>query len=532
MLVEPNEEQKSRFGAALTRCQETIGATKGALYLSLAGEPYSLVSWYGFRAAPRPQVGGNDLLVERLITRKSAFWINGATSEQKFYDLIFHTGSDSILVAPIRHKQQLVGFLDLRDKGGKQPFSKDDLPEAKEIVDAIVSLCGEFGLYGTAGAVASAEKPSDETPGAEPIIRIVERAKQIVDRELSAARLWTKILTEPEIDAAAGVLPGILNMHGVVIAAFTAFGHAGNVQQLVARGPVSEATLTAFDAKLRTWASKQTGLEISAADRREITFPYGDDGSPVHPGMVSSVLSAPVEVLGIRGLVLSIAFDTPPNRHTRVALDHYLAMTRQAVEHGVSHLSLRLARQKVAEKILEPDFQRYPELVEHCKRISMLAEEFAQYVGLPPAEVEQVRLAGLLHDVGMRLLDYRRLYKKPQYNDDDWQIVRQHPVAGAAIVAESALGVDVARMVLSHHERVDGKGYPHGLVGEQIPIGARLIHICDAFEAMTSLSSYQPVIPQSAASTQIMRAAGAQIDLELSRKFNEMLARVSACGIE
>ncbi|MGK2855760.1 MAG: HD-GYP domain-containing protein [Thermoanaerobaculia bacterium] len=532
MIIELGEEQKARFGTLLARCQDTIGATKGALYLSLAGEPYSLVSWFGFRATPRPQVGGNDLLVERLITRKSAFWINGATSEQKFYDLIFHAGSESIFVAPIRHKQQLVGFLDLRDKGGRQPFGKEDLPEAKELVDSIVALFTEFGFYGTASVLASSEKPADETPGTESVARIVERARQIVDRELSTARIGTKILVEPEIDAAAGVLPGILNMQGVVIAAFTAFGHAGNVQRLVARGPVSDPTLDAFDAKLRMWASKQTGLEISSANRRSVSLPYGDEGSPVQPAMISSVLSAPIEVLGIRGLVLSIAFDTPPNRHTRVALDHYLALMRQAVEHGVSHLSLRMARQKVAEKLLEPDFHRYPDLVEHSKRISMLAEEFAQYLKLPSAEVEQVRLAGLLHDVGMRLLDYRRLYRKPQYNDDDWQIIRQHPVAGAAIVAESALGVDVAQMVLSHHERIDGKGYPHGLVGEQIPLGARVLHICDAFEAMTSLSSYQPVIPESAAMTQIMRAAGGQFDLELSRRFNEMLARVSAFGIE
>lgn len=532
MIIELSDEQRARFGAALSRCQETIGATKGAFYLSLGGEPYSLVTWYGFRKAPRPQVGGNDLLVERLITRKSAFWINGATSEQKFYDLIFHGESDSILVAPIRHRQQLVGFLDLRDKAGKRPFGKDDLPEAKEIVDSIVNLFGEFGLYGAPASAAAVEKGSDEAPGAEQISRIVERARQIVDLELSAARIRTKILAEPELDAAAGVLPGILNMQGVVIAAFTAFGHAGNIQRLVARGAVSDATLDAFDAKLRMWASKQSSLEISSSNRRSITLPFGEEGTPVHPGMVSSVLSAPVEVLGIRGLVLSIAFETPPNRHTRVALDHYLTLMRQAVDHGVSHLTLRLARQRVAEKILEPDFQHFPELVDHCRRISMLAEEFAQYLGLAPGEVEQVRLAGLLHDVGMRLLDYRRLYKKPQFNDDDWQVARQHPVVGAAIVAESALGVDVARMVLTHHERVDGKGYPHGLVGEQIPIGARILHICDAFEAMTSLSSYQPAIPESAAMTQIMRAAGAQFDLELSRKFNEMLARVSAFGIE
>lgn len=78
MVIEPGGEQKARFGTVLARCQETLGATKGALYLSLAGEPCSLVSWFGFRAAPRPPVGGNDLLVERLITGNTALGVDVA----------------------------------------------------------------------------------------------------------------------------------------------------------------------------------------------------------------------------------------------------------------------------------------------------------------------------------------------------------------------------------------------------------------------------------------------------------------------
>lgn len=524
------EPQRARFDEVLAKSEAELGTTKAALYLSIQGEPYELVTWYGFREPPRPQIAGNDLVVERLITRKSAYWINGAMSDKRFYDVIHHAGTDSLLVVPIRAKRQLVGFIDYRDKGDRKPFANDDLPNAKTIVDEIVSLFAEFGMYGMRDEDAPTR--NGDATGPHATQRIIEAARQVTERELSVARPERHVLTESEIDAIAAVLPGMLLMDGVVLAAFTALGHNGDVQRLAARSTITDAALEAFANKLSAWVHKQPGLDFSGSMRRNVTVPLGDAGPAVQPAHIASLLSAPVLAIGVPGLVLSIAFETPPSRQTRVALEHYLSLIQQAVVHAVSHYSLRSARQKVAEMLLEPDFQRFPELREHCQRISMLAEEFAQFIGLPPEEVEKIRLAAFVHDVGMRMLDYKRLYKKPQYTDEDFELVQQHSVIGAAQVLESGLGDDVARMVLAHHERPDGKGYPNGLTGEQIPIGARIIHICDAFEAMTSLHSYQPAIPESAAVTQILRAAGAEFDLELARRFDEMLARVSAFGIE
>jgi putative nucleotidyltransferase with HDIG domain len=525
-----SESQRARFDEVLARSEKTVGASKAALYLSIGGEPYELVTWYGFKEAPRPQVAGNDLMVERLITRKSAYWINGATSDKRFYDVIHHAGSDSLLVVPIRAKRQLVGFIDYRDKTDKKPFAHGDLPNAKEIVDEIVTLFAEFGMY----EMRDVDAPSrdGEPSAAQTTQRVLDAARQVAERDLSIARPEAHTLSEPEVDAAAAVLPGMLLMSGVVMTAFTALGHFGDVQRVASRATVTDAALDAFESKLRTWVHKQPALEYTGATRRTVTTPFGEGGPHVQPAHIASVLSAPILAAGVPGLILSIVFETPPNRQTRVALEHYLSLMQQAVTHAVSHYSLRSARQKVAELLLEPDFQRFPDLREHCQRISMLAEEFAQFVGLPPEEVETIRLAAFVHDVGMRMLDYKRLYKKPQYTDEDVELVQQHPIVGAAQVLESGLGDDVARIVLSHHERPDGKGYPNGLSGEQIPVGARIIHICDAFEAMTSLQSYQPAIPESAAVTQILRSAGAEFDLELARRFDEMLARVSAFGIE
>ncbi len=94
------------------------------------------------------------------------------------------------------------------------------------------------------------------------------------------------------------------------------------------------------------------------------------------------------------------------------------------------------------------------------------------------------------------------------------------------MVTESPLGPEIARLVLAHHERPDGKGYPSGLTAGQIPQGGLLLHLCEAFDAMTAPENYQPSMPESTALLQISRGAGAQFDTELAHKFVAMLGGV------
>jgi HD-GYP domain-containing protein (c-di-GMP phosphodiesterase class II) len=178
---------------------------------------------------------------------------------------------------------------------------------------------------------------------------------------------------------------------------------------------------------------------------------------------------------------------------------------------------------RVAEKLLEPDFSRYPELRRHAEAVASLTETFARHLGLSPAEVENARIVGLVHDVGMRLLDYERLYRKKDLSPEEVGFLREHPVIGAAMV-EPLLGTEIARAVLCHHERADGRGYPHELHGEEVPLLSRIVQICDAWVAMTDPESYQaPQRPEDAIMT-IRGAAGGQFDAGLVESFVAMMA--------
>src|SRR5439155_11680675 len=112
-------------------------------------------------------------------------------------------------------------------------------------------------------------------------------------------------------------------------------------------------------------------------------------------------------------------------------------------------------RQRIAEKLLEPDFQRFPDLADHCREVSTLAQRFAAALELQPAQIETVRVAALVHDVGLRLIDYERLYRRAHLTPEEMRAMSEHPIIGAAMV-EPLLGHDIAQAVLRHHERVDG----------------------------------------------------------------------------
>jgi len=517
------EDLEPELKKTLYRCLEEIRATKAALYLSEEGKPYRLASMYGFSETLRKQIKGNDPIVERLVLRKAAFFINGRNSEQRFYETLFHTDSERMLIAPLATRGQLIGFIDMRDKAGNHPFTPADLELSKKIVQEFFALFARESLF---GQDAAGIEGGEQSAGVMNAARVVEIAQQSVSRELIASASRQKILTEAEIAPIESSLAAVLAIPGVVLAAFSAFGHLGNIQPVAVKSSVTDEAMRKFDDKLRGWMRKQGMSVVAEETRTKLIYPFGTSGSTIQPGQLASILSAPVNVGSIRGLVLSVGFEASPDRETQMHLANFLKVVELTIENSISHHSVRLLRQKAADRLLEPDFEKYPSLVDHARRVSDLAEQFAHDLALPQHEIETIRIAALVHDCGMRLLDYENLYRKKNLTDAEFEIVRSHPTVSAALVADSPLGDEIATIVLHHHERVDGRGYPNGLRGEQIPLASKILHICEAFDAMTAVDSYQPRMPESTALLQIARGAGAQFDAELAQRFVAMLGGV------
>ena len=147
----------------------------------------------------------------------------------------------------------------------------------------------------------------------------------------------------------------------------------------------------------------------------------------------------------------------------------------------------------------------------HSKRVTRHSERIARELGLPQELVAKVRIAAAVHDVG-KIQTPREVLTKPGRLDDwEFEIIKQHPVDGAAMVRD--LGdAEITAMVRHHHERLDGTGYPDRLAGEEIPLGARIIAVADTFDAMTSSRPYRAACRHKKALDVLAKEAGAQLD--------------------
>jgi putative nucleotidyltransferase with HDIG domain len=159
----------------------------------------------------------------------------------------------------------------------------------------------------------------------------------------------------------------------------------------------------------------------------------------------------------------------------------------------------------------------------HSAAVARYAREMAIALGRPAAEQELAHTAGLLHDIGKFAFPDAILLAEQPLTAEQWEVVRRHPADGARLVQRVDGYAPVAEIVLSHHERWDGAGYPRGLAGEEIPLAARLISVADAYDVLTARDSYRRPISSEEAVEELRRVAGRQFDPQIVEMFASIL---------
>jgi diguanylate cyclase (GGDEF)-like protein len=167
-------------------------------------------------------------------------------------------------------------------------------------------------------------------------------------------------------------------------------------------------------------------------------------------------------------------------------------------------------------------------LRDHVDDVADLAERVSHELGLGASETAHVRRAAALHDVGKVAIPDEVLHAPRKLTDEEWQYMRQHTIIGARIIGAAPELLPVAEIVRSSHERWDGAGYPDALAGEEIPLGARIVAVCDSFDAMTTTRAYRAAMPISEALDELERCAGTQFDPRVVAAFRAVLADVAA----
>jgi two-component system cell cycle response regulator len=173
--------------------------------------------------------------------------------------------------------------------------------------------------------------------------------------------------------------------------------------------------------------------------------------------------------------------------------------------------------------------ERYPDLGRHVNTVARLCEETASELEREDGERRALSQAAHLHDIGKLSLPEAILTKPGPLTDAEWTLMRLHTVVGERILAAAGLSGLVLEFVRSSHERTDGTGYPDGLGGDEIALGARIIAVCDAYEAMTSIRPYRPTpMTSDGACLELMRGSGSQFDAAVVDLLCARLLRVGS----
>jgi putative nucleotidyltransferase with HDIG domain/PAS domain S-box-containing protein len=166
----------------------------------------------------------------------------------------------------------------------------------------------------------------------------------------------------------------------------------------------------------------------------------------------------------------------------------------------------------------------------HSERVSMLAEQIAAEMLVDPDEIKNIKLAGLLHDIG-KIGTYDYLLDKPgKLTREEFDIVKKHPSQGAEILKDIKQLEDIIPYILYHHEKLDGKGYPHQLKGADIPLGARIMHVADSYDSMTSDRPYRAAPGIEFAISEFEKYRGSQFDGDVVDAILRLLNQPDGAG--
>jgi putative nucleotidyltransferase with HDIG domain len=162
----------------------------------------------------------------------------------------------------------------------------------------------------------------------------------------------------------------------------------------------------------------------------------------------------------------------------------------------------------------------------HSQRVAHWGREIAKEIGLPAEKVDEVYFGGILHDIGKIGIEDEILNKKGKLTPEEYDKIKQHTVIGYEIILQAGMFNELLPAIRSHHERIDGRGYPDGLVGDEIPLVARILAISDSFDAMVADRPYRKGLPVEEALQEIKRGAGTQFDEKLAGHFVEIVNKL------
>ncbi len=218
-------------------------------------------------------------------------------------------------------------------------------------------------------------------------------------------------------------------------------------------------------------------------------------------------------------IYLSVALGYATQSQEGSSLD-YLMKTAESYLHRRKYLTERSMHSSMIHAMMSTLFLKSEREQMHSNRVGKYCAEIATALDWPRSKVNLVRVAGILHDIGKIGIDEKVLNKKAKLNEEEWALMKQHSVKSAKILDNVEEYKNLTQIVIAHHERFDGKGYPHKLKNDEIPIEARVIAVADAYDAMIEERPYKKSLTKKEAINELIENSGTQFDPLIVDIFN------------
>jgi len=528
-MLDPTVEQ--RYREALFSLLEKSKTTRSALYLMEPTGEFRLVTHYGFspRELPVAQFGKDHPLVEWVNRFRKPFYFNSPGEAQALRREMEATHTARLIAAPLYDDGRLVGIVEGRDKAGGDLFYPEDARAITAVAAEILKIRrrtigtpesasepeeihGFFDAPGEPGAGSGAPEPPAPDLLRPRIRRVTTPPSRppISQREALLFRGFAStLLLDPDVG-------------GVVFSLWTdasAEFYIGS-RRAIAAAAQESVVASAQDVFARLFPGRPSPPER----RFNVDFPHGRAAGDLESEDVHALQTSALVSEEGRAILFSLIFTKEPEPARANAIREIHLLVRRSISETRESARYRDAYRGLVRRLLDPGLKKYSGLVTHSLSVARIARRFAGFLRLPEATIEQITVAAMLHDVGLRELSYDRLSEKRPLSEAEYRLARDHPSVGAMLLADVEFPYPVIPLVLHHHERYDGSGYPEQLRGEQIPFGARLIHIVEAFDAMTAPASYRPTISRDEAVETIESKGGTQFDPNLAAKFRDFVA--------
>lgn len=257
-------------------------------------------------------------------------------------------------------------------------------------------------------------------------------------------------------------------------------------------------------------------------ERKEAMMIHSNDHPEIAPSLICAPLMIRNSILGI----LSIRKKKNREVFNKNDLHHILILTKRAslnLENKILYESIYLNIMDTLKSLISSIQARDHYTEEHSRRVTDEAIRLAQYLNCSLLDVESLKIAGILHDVGKIAVPDSILLKPGELTDEEFLIIRNHPIIGENIVKPIILLEKERRIIQCHHERWDGRGYPAGLKGTEIPYLARILSVADSYDAMTNARPYRPNMPKEDAIEQLVMNKGTQFDPDVVDAYIKIL---------